>query len=659
MGGPVSAAPAPARPPGPAARGRRCAGSRCYVRHNRRYYAVWVVVTFGYVAGFVAVPMLVGWCVGAVAHGLPASEVVRRVVWLAAATTARAVLRYFSRTLVFNAARQVEYELRDDIFANLQRLPQSFYFRWRTGDIMSRCVNDLGAVRLLMGVGLLNLLQTPVLYAAVIGAMMTVNARLALLVLLPYPLFILIARRFGRRVHHWSLLTQEGLAEASNQLQETISGIAVVKAYAMEGTTARRFEAANQELYQRELGLVRANAAMPAITGMLPALAMGLILLVGGRDIASGRMAVSDFFTFAMYVYELTFPTFIMGWVVAMVQRGAASMQRIDELLSEQPTIADRPDAVPLPGLRGELEFRRLTFSYASDPAREPALRDIELRVPAGSTLGVVGTVGAGKTTLASLIPRVFEVPDGQLFVDGIDVNRVPLATLRRHIAMVPQEAFLFSTTLAENIAFGRPDASRAEVERAARRAQLAKDVEDLPDGYETIVGERGVMLSGGQRQRTALARALLLDPAILILDDTLSAVDAETEAAIQRELDDVYAGRTVVVISSRISAVRGADQIIVLDGGRIAERGRHAELAGRARAVRAARRGAGAARRPRARARRGGALGMSAAAPGPARRFAMRCSKRRRSARPTTRACRGGCGATSRRTAPRCSSRC
>ena len=229
------------------------------MRHNRRYYAVWVVVTLGYVAGFVAVPMLVGWCVGAVAHGLPAAEVVRRVAWLAAATTARAVLRYFSRTLVFNAARQIEYELRDDIFANLQRLPQSFYFRWRTGDIMSRCVNDLSAVRLLMGVGLLNLLQTPVLYAAVIGAMMTVNARLALLVLLPYPLFILIARTFGRSIHHWSLLTQEGLAEASNQLQETISGIAVVKAYAMEGVTARRFEAANQELYRRELGLVRAQ----------------------------------------------------------------------------------------------------------------------------------------------------------------------------------------------------------------------------------------------------------------------------------------------------------------------------------------------------------------------------------------------------------------
>jgi ATP-binding cassette, subfamily B, multidrug efflux pump len=573
VGGPVSAQ-STARSIRPAL--CRLAG---YMRHSQRTYAVWVVVTLGYVAGFVAVPALVGWCVGAVAHGLPAQEVVRRVAWLAAATTARALLRYFSRTIVFNAARQIEYELRDDIFANLQRLQQSFYFRWRTGDIMSRCVNDLSSVRLLMGVGMLNLLQTPVLYAAVIGAMVTVNARLALVVLVPYPLFILIARRFGRAIHHWSLLTQEGLAEASNQLQETISGIAVVKAYAMEPFSARRFEAINQELYHRELGLVRANSAMPAITGMLPALAMGLILLVGGRDIGAGRMAVSDFFTFAMYVYELTFPTFIMGWVVALVQRGAASMQRIDELLSELPTIADRPDAVALASLRGELEFRHLTFSYAGEPGREPALVDIDLRVPAGSTLGVVGTVGAGKTTLASLVPRLYELEDGRLSIDGVDVNRIPLATLRRHIAMVPQEAFLFSTTLAENIAFGRPDAPRAEIERAAQRAQLAKDVADLPAGYDTIVGERGVMLSGGQRQRTALARALLLDPAILILDDTLSAVDAETEAAIQRELSAVFAGRTVIVVSSRVSAVRDADQIIVLDGGRIVERGRHADL--------------------------------------------------------------------------------
>ncbi len=551
---------------------------RGYALRNRRYYAIWLATTLAYVAGFVAVPILVGWSVKAVVDGLGAQEVIRRVLWLALVTLARAVVRYFSRTLVFNAAREIEYELRNDIFAHLERLPQSFYFRWRTGDIMSRCVNDIGAVRLLLGVGLLNLVQTPILYVAVIGAMLATNAKLALLVLIPYPAFIWIARWFGRSIHHWSLATQEGLADLSNQLQETISGIAVVKAYAMENVTQARFEKANRDLYQRQLGLVKANAAMPAIVTLLPAAAMWIILLVGGSEISAGRMEIPEFFTFAMFVYELTFPTFLMGFVVAVVQRGAASMQRIDELLSERPAIADRADAVAVSELRGEIEFRGLTFRYAGSD-RAPALREVDLRVPAGSTLGVVGAVGSGKSTLACVIPRLFEVEDGQVFVDGIDINRIPLRTLRESIAMVPQDSFLFSMTVAENIAFGLVDASQEQIALAARRAQLAKDVPDLPEGWATVVGERGVMLSGGQRQRTALARALLLRPKILILDDTLSSVDAETEAAIQRELEEVFSGRTVVVISHRVSSVRRADQIVVLEAGRIVERGTHDEL--------------------------------------------------------------------------------
>jgi ATP-binding cassette subfamily B protein len=550
-----------------------------YIARHPVYYGVWLVALLLYVAGFVVLPLLVASAIGAVVHGLPEAEITRRVVWLTAVTVLSAGVRYYSRTLVFNAAREIEYELRNDIYAHLQRLPQSFYQRWRTGDLMSRCVNDINSVRLLMGVGLMNMVQTPVLYAAVVVAMLALNPWLTLWVLLPYPLFILIARLLGRSIHHWSLLSMEGLASASNMLQETISGIAVVKAYAMERVTAARFEEVNQELYRRELGLVRANSAMPAITSVLPALAMCIILWIGGEDIMAGRMRSEDFFAFVMYVFQLTFPTFLMGWVVALVQRGAASMQRIDELLSERPSIADRPDALPVDRIRGEIELRGLGFAYAGETGRQAALSDVTLHVPAGSTLGLVGSVGSGKSTLASLIPRLYEVADGQLFVDGIDVNRIPLRTLRRHIAMVPQESFLFSATLAENIAFGRPDAPRSEIAEAARRAQLANDVDDLPDGLDTIVGERGVMLSGGQRQRTALARALMLDPAILILDDTLSAVDAETEAAIQGELDRVFAGRTVVIVSSRVNAVRGADQIAVLDEGRIVERGSHDRL--------------------------------------------------------------------------------
>jgi ATP-binding cassette subfamily B protein len=283
-----------------------------------------------------------------------------------------------------------------------------------------------------------------------------------------------------------------------------------------------------------------------------------------------------------MYIIELTFPIFIMGWVFTLVQRGTASMERIDEVLGEVPAIRDHADVLPVRELSGAIELRHLTFCYPGPEGREPALRDVSLVVPAGSVLGVVGPVGSGKTTLASLIPRLFEVDDGRVFLDGVDVNRIPLRTLRSHIAMVPQDAFLFSLSLADNVAYGLPETDLAQVRAAAERAQLAKDVHELPDGWDTVVGERGVMLSGGQRQRTALARALALDPKILILDDTLSAVDAETEAAIQAGLREVFRGRTVVLVASRVSTVREADQIAVLDEGRLVEQGTHAELVAR-----------------------------------------------------------------------------
>ncbi len=551
---------------------------RGYIDRNRLYYAVWLVATVGYTIGFVAFPVLVGRAVASVVEGEPAAETARKLLWMLGVVVTTAGLRFFTRTLVFNAAREIEYEVRNDLFAQLQRLPQSFYFRWRTGDVMSRCVNDVNALRLMLGVGVLNIVQTPLLYLGSFCAMAYMDWRLALLVLVPYPAFIWMARGMGRAIHHWSLRTQEGLADASNELQESISGVAVVKAYAMEGVMAERFAGANEALLRSQLALARANALMPATVQMLPAMAMWIVLVFGGPAMTRGSMTVGEFFTFAMYVYSLTFPTVIMGWVVALVQRGTAAMRRLDELLSEEPAIADRPDAAPVTELRGEIEFRNLTFTYPGSQ-REPALRQIDLRVPAGTTLGIVGPVGSGKSTLASVIPRLYEVEDGELFIDGIDVNRMPLRTLRSNIAMVPQDSFLFSMSLADNIAFGVENANRERVAEAAERAQLAKDVEDLPQGYDTVVGERGVMLSGGQRQRTALARALALRPRILILDDTLSSVDAETEKAIQRELDQVFAGRTVVVVSHRVSAVRSADLIVVLDEGRIIERGTHAQL--------------------------------------------------------------------------------
>jgi ATP-binding cassette subfamily B protein len=551
-----------------------------YVLRNWRYYSLWLVLVLAYVAAFVALPLAVGWAIqGLIEPEVSREEVFRRCAVLLGLAIVRGMLRYFSRLLVFNAAREVEYELRNDLFDHLQKLPQSFYFKWRTGDLMSRCVNDLNSVRMLLGPGLLSVAQSPILFIGTFAMMWMLNPQLAVLVMIPYPLFILVARVLGSRLYNRSLASQQSLASMSNLVQESISGIAVVKAYSMEADQEHRFSEANDELRDRQLSLVRANAAMPAITGILPAVGLGLVIIVGLREIAAGQMLVGDLFTFTIYVRELTFPTFIMGWAIALVQRGASAMQRIDEVLSTEPSIADRDDRVDVASLSGDIEFRDLSFGYSKD-GRDEALCGIDLKVPAGSSLGVVGPVGSGKTTLASVIPRLFEVADGQLFLDGVDINRIPLDTLRSSIAMVPQDSFLFSMPLRGNIAYGLPaDATDAEIRSAAERAQLARDVEDLPDGYETLVGERGVMLSGGQRQRTALARALALDPKILILDDTLSSVDAETERRIQAGLDAVFAGRTVVVVASRVNSVRNLDQIAVLDAGQIVELGTHEEL--------------------------------------------------------------------------------
>jgi ATP-binding cassette, subfamily B, multidrug efflux pump len=547
-----------------------------YMRRRGRDYLAGTFTTLLYAGLFVLFPLATGWCVQAVSDRLPAEEIAYRCAILIGIGLARSCVRFVSRVQLFNAAREIEYELRNDLFAHLLRQPQSFFFRWRTGDLMSRMVNDLTSVRLMLGPGLLSVAQTPILFAGVFAAMFAMDARITLLAAIPYPLFVLIARAFGRAMYGSNLAVQTGLADLSSQLQETISGISVVKAYAMEDTTRRRFTALADALYHRQLRVVRVNGAMPAITSMLPALGIFVLCWVGIPEIQRHETSVAEFFAFSMYIRELTFPIFIMGWVFTLVQRGTASMQRIDDVLSEVPAIRDHADARAVPELSGEVELRGLTFRY---PGREPALRDVSLHVPGGTVLGIVGPVGAGKTTLASLIPRLYEVDDGMVFLDGVDVNRIPLRTLRSHIAMVPQDAFLFSLSLADNVAYGLPSTELGQVNTAAERAQLAKDVRELPHGYDTIVGERGVMLSGGQRQRAALARALALDPRILILDDTLSAVDAETEAAIQRGLREVFRGRTVVVVASRVSTVRDADRIVVLDGGRLIEQGTHAEL--------------------------------------------------------------------------------
>ena len=551
-----------------------------YLRRNARYYVLWYLVILFYSAALNTLPLAVGWAIsGLIDDAVSQSEVIERTWMILGLALVGGSLRYFSRLLVFDAAREVEYEIRNDLFEHLQRLPQSFYFRWRTGDLMSRCVNDLNSVRMLLGVGLLSVAQSPVLFLGAFIAMCTMSVKLAILMMLPYPLFILISRMVAGRLYPRSLASQQSLASMSNLVQESIAGIAVVKAYAMEDERASRFAEANQHLRDRQLSLVRAFAAMPALTGLLPAAGLGLVIVVGLGEISAGQMTAGELISFTIFVRVLTFPTFMMGFAFSLVQRGAAAMQRIDEILSVEPSIVDHPDSVAIDRLAGSIEFRGLSFRY-NDDARDKALDEITLKVPAGSSLGVVGPVGAGKSTLASVIPHLYEVEDGMVFLDGVDINRIQLSSLRSAIAMVPQDSFLFSLSLRGNIAYGLPpNAPEEAIRGAAERAQLDRDIEDLPFGYDTLVGERGVMLSGGQRQRTALARALALDPSILILDDTLSAVDAETERRIQAGLDEVFSGRTVIVVASRVKSVRYLDQIVVMDAGRIVELGTHDEL--------------------------------------------------------------------------------
>lgn len=552
-----------------------------YVRRVRGRYVLGGAITLLYAGCFQLVPLAVRNIVGRIEAGLPMAKVVEAVLWLVGVALVFAFLRFFSRWVVFRAARQIEYEVRNDLFAHLQSLPQSYFTTHRTGDLMSRAVNDIQSLRLFLGMGLLNIVQTPVLYLGALGVMFTIDPVVTLFVVLPYPLFIAIGRLFGRRMHKANLASQTQLGHLSTAVQENAAGVLVVRAYGLEGLERDRFARENESLYKRQLRLARINASMPPVVGLLPALALIFVLLVGGMRVQSGLLAQADLWAFATYIFQLTFPTFLMGWVIAITQRGLAALERLAEVLDAVPTIRDREDRVSMSSVRGRVEVRGLTLAY---PGREatPALKDLHLEVQPGQTVGIVGMVGAGKTTLLNVIPRILEVPDATVFVDGVDVNRIPLRTLRGGISMVPQESFLFSTTIEENIAFGCPGAEPWRVREAAGRAHILEEIEELPLGFATPVGERGITLSGGQRQRVALARALILDPAILILDDSLSSVDTMTEEAILEELRATRAGRTCFIVAHRVSSVRDSDRIVVLHEGKVEAQGTHEELLAR-----------------------------------------------------------------------------
>jgi ATP-binding cassette, subfamily B, multidrug efflux pump len=489
------------------------------------------------------------------------------------------VLRFLMRRIIIGASRGIEYDLRNDFFAHLQRLDLAYFQHHRTGDLMSRATNDLGAVRMMIGPAVMYSATTALTFVVGIVLMLSINVWLTAVALVPLPLISVAVRYFGAVIHRRFEQIQEQLSEVSAMTQETLSGVRVIRAYGQEAFEAGRFMRANEEYVRRNSGLIRIQSLYYPVMGFLMGLGALLVLWLGSREVVGGRMTVGELVAFNAYLMMLAWPMIAFGWVTNLLQRGMASWKRMLEVLDTPPRITDADATAEITSvdqIRGDIELRDLTFAYGD----RVVLHGISAVMPAGTTTAIVGATGVGKSTLLNLVPRLHDPPHGTVFIDGVDVRHIPLGVLRSAIGFVPQEAFLFGATLADNVALGaRTGSGRERVERAAAIARLDKDVAAFPRGYDTTIGERGITLSGGQKQRTAIARALLGDPKVLILDDALSAVDTDTEEEILERLRGVMRQRTSIIVSHRISTVRHADQILVLHEGRIAERGTHEQL--------------------------------------------------------------------------------
>lgn len=494
----------------------------------------------------------------------------------------KGIFQYLTRWIVIGISRDIEFDLRNDLFQHLEQLSYPYYQRTRTGDIMARATNDLNAVRMLLGPAIMYSANTLVFTAGALIYMMKISPRLTLYTFLPLPVASIVIQYFGRQIHERFEKIQAMFSDISARAQENFSAARVIRAYAQEGAEIRQFEAANNEYIARSLPLARLMGLLWPTLELTLGLAVVLVLWLGGREVLLNRISIGQFGAFLTYMVQLTWPVIALGWVINIFQRGTASLKRINEIMLEKPDITDSA-AVAVAGppereLRGEIEFRGLTFGYNGTPV----LHDINLRIPEGTSLAIVGPTGSGKTTLVNLIPRVYDTTPGTVLVDGHPIRDFPIEFLRRNIGFVPQETFLFSDSVRENIAFGVEDATDADVHAAAEAANIASDIESFPDQYATVVGERGLTLSGGQKQRTAIARAIIRNPKILILDDALSSVDTHTEDKILNHLREIMRGRTTIFISHRVSTVRNADRIAVLHGGRIVEFGTHDELIAR-----------------------------------------------------------------------------
>jgi ATP-binding cassette subfamily B protein len=531
-------------------------------------------------------PWLIKYAIDDLQSSLTLGKVRHYAVVLLVLAVFAGFFRFLMRRIIIGASRDFEYDLRNDFFAALQRMHLGYFQHTRTGDLMSRATNDLSAVRMMIGPAVMYASSTGLTFIVAIVLMVSIDPWLTALALVPLPFVSILVRYFGAAIHHRFEKIQEQLSDISAVTQESLAGVRVVRAYGQEAFEIERFRRANEEYVVRNRALIRLQGMYFPSMGLLMGIGALLVLWIGSREVIAGRMSVGELVAFNTYLMMLGWPMIAFGWVTNLLQRGMASWKRMLEVLEARPAISDEHvPAAPIGEIRGAIEFRHLTFRYRD----VDVLHDVSLTIPAGSTTAIVGATGSGKSTLLSLLPRLHDAPPGTVFIDGADVREIPLATLRGAIGFVAQEPFLFSASVADNIAFGLPQAEssgladraqvQAVIEDAAATARLDKDVETFPNGYDTLVGERGITLSGGQKQRTAIARALVTSPAILILDDALSAVDTHTEEEILQRLSRVMRQRTSIIVSHRVSTVRGADQIVVLEQGRVAESGTHEAL--------------------------------------------------------------------------------
>ncbi len=542
---------------------------------------------WGYLAGTICVllnngiwilfPQILRRALDSLNTGVTQQKLLTYALLLVGVAVAKGIFQFLTRWVVIGISREIEYDLRNDLFNHLESLSYSYYQRTRTGDIMARATNDLNAVRMLLGPAIMYSANTVVFTAGALFFMFKISPPLTLWAFVPLPVVSIVVQYFGRKIHERFERIQAMFSDISARAQENFSGARVIRAYVQEEAEISAFEVANREYISRSLKLVRLMGMLWPTLETLLGLAIVLVLWLGGREVLLGRITVGEFFAFSTYMVQLTWPIIALGWVINIFQRGTASMARINEILVQKPDIVDES----LPGtpreleVRGGIEFRNLNFSYNGTPV----LHAVDLSIPEGTSLAIVGPTGSGKSTLVSLIPRIYDAPSGSVLIDGRPIREIPLEALRRSIGFVPQETFLFSATVQENISFGAENATMEQVQSAAEAANIAADIESFPEKYHTMVGERGITLSGGQKQRTAIARALVRDPRILILDDALSSVDTYTEERILNQLREIMRGRTTIFISHRVSTVRNADRIAVLHGGHIVEYGTHDDL--------------------------------------------------------------------------------